>query len=308
MQKKTKFIAGIIVAVIVLFFLLKAVQRRHDPMVDGMALSDWLSHLNYQPLSPNTRTNRVWTEEVVRKTGTNAIPLLLEQLSMDEDSRSYQLKEKLAQLAHIEIWPPFHQRWNAVAAFRVLGTNGQAAVPQLKLMLENTNHMDYAAMCLGAVRAPEALMIFTNLLGDADNKKRETGLYGLGALQEIARPLLPQLTTMAKHETNTRVKITIIEVLGQVGSAEAVLPVLTQITQTDTNGVVRFMAAATMGAFYLEPEKARAALQVAGQDKDQRVRDGAAMGMKQLEEKIATEELRKIRRQQYYPWPDLDNL
>lgn len=308
MKKNAKIAVCFLILSALVIWLLRVIDEWHDPKVDGMSLSDWLPHLTYETMSPDTRTNRVWAEEVVRKTGTNAIPLLLEHLSRDEGSSSYQLKEKFTKLAHIEISHPYYQRWEAVAAFKVLGTNGQSAAPQLKVMLGNTNQMFNAALALGAIRAPDALMIFTNLLRDADGSKREAGLHGLGALQEAARPLLPQLVTMTQNEINFRDKVTVIEALGEIGPTEVVLPVLTQITQTDTNGITRYIAAVTMGAFYLEPEKARAALHVAEQDKDQRVREGATIGLKRLEEKIATEELRLIWRRQYYPWPDLDKL
>ncbi len=304
MRRKAKIIGGFLVVMIALCVVMLVIEERHNPTVDGMRLSGWLPHLTYEVMSADTRTNRVWAAEVVRKADTNAIPLLLEYLSMDENSRSYQIKKKIAKLARIEISQPSDQRWEAVTAFKILGTNGQAAMPQLKLMLEDTNRMVNAALALGAVRAPDALIIFTNLLSDADIGQRETGLYGLGALQEVARPLLPQLITMAQNEKNFRVKCTVIEALGEIGPAETVFPALTQITQTDTNGIIRFIAAVTMGAFYLEPEKARAALHIAEQDKDQKVREGATIGLKRLEEKIATEELRVIWQRDGYPWAE----
>ncbi|HEY1170570.1 MAG TPA: HEAT repeat domain-containing protein [Verrucomicrobiae bacterium] len=281
------------------FWLIGAIAERHDPRVDGLALSDWLRHLNYEVLSPDTRTNRVWAAESVRKAGSEAVPLLLEYLAMDENSRSYKIKEKIAKVMRIDIMHPIYQRWDAVTAFKILGTNGQAAVPQLILMLEDTNRMEYAAMCLGWVRAPGALMIFTNLLNEADVEKRKTGLYGLGALGEAARPVSPQIIAMAQNETNYITRIVAIEALSEIGPAEQVIPLLTQITKTDTNGTVRLYATRVVGSFYREPEKARTALKAAEQDKDQMVRDGAEIGLKALEEAIATEELRVIWRENY---------
>jgi HEAT repeat protein len=135
-----------------------------EPSARGRPLSHWLETLVHS-IDSDARDN---AREAVEEIGIAAIPTLLRNLRADESFRHkiapiwnkwvervpYDWQKTLRMDAYRASKLQFH----AFHGFDVLGTNAAAAVPALRQMLKEENHVHDAIQCLASVQTDAALV------------------------------------------------------------------------------------------------------------------------------------------------------
>lgn len=164
---------------------------------DGQPLSACLEAL----VNDHNPGNNQDGAEAIRAIGTNAIPFLLQMLR-EHDSEvktlffKWMAKQDVIQLDHV---PANDRHYEAVAAFKVLGSKASNAVPELLKIYTRNKHEDVLVSvsdCLGYI-GPAASPAIPALLRCANGSTEETSRYAaISALGEIgAQPefVVPKL-------------------------------------------------------------------------------------------------------------------
>jgi hypothetical protein len=212
----------------VIFLLLLAAwpAPAAEPVYNGKALSEWLVTM---------KTNSS-DAEAVRKIGTNALPTLMNIISVEQWSR----KRVLGKLKSLDFReaagnkniPTEVFRGLAVDGFAVLGTNAEPAIPQLKRLLYNNPECRPEVSCALAQIGPKGFAVLTNAMND-DNLVAALvftiGQKGGGDKQTVTRILIGAL-----QNPDPQVRGTAAEFLAGK-DAELAVPALAQ-TLDDKEG------------------------------------------------------------------------
>lgn len=156
-----------------------------EPVINGRALSEWLVSLHASPsdeeVSAATQQNMDPTrlvaqkqglaQEAIRQIGTNALPTLLDLVSVGEKNRlkvAKQIKSQDIRESLRDGRPEFREAVRGMAAegFAILGTNAEPAIPQLtKLLRGDAECLPEVANIL-AQMGPKGFAVLTNSAND----------------------------------------------------------------------------------------------------------------------------------------------
>lgn len=232
----------------------QVLSGEQEPVYKGRKLSEWLRIDSHSP--PEVP---YWlAEDAVRKIGTNGIPTLLRWLRTRDSALKLEVIH-LIQRQHIldiHIWPA--SEWNGLAqrGFSILGTNAQAAVPELIEIARRDISLisrQCAIASLGHI-GPPAKQAVPDLLDWATNSSlRTSALSSLLSIDPEApvkagliRPLPRGYPGLGQPMVHT------IQSLGALGpAARGVVPTMLQWA-TNSNEAVR--RAATNALLHIDPE------------------------------------------------------
>jgi len=200
--------------------------RDDEPTCRGVPLSAWLQtadRLSENVLSLDAR-------HAVRYIGTNAIPYLLKWIHATPTAWQKTARSKLPRSLSQSRFGRSLAGWDreampayAATGFGILGTNAAAAIPELKSIMQDTDHPEtayYAIMALANIGAP-ALPTLTSAFSDKGYPLRyeillhtthaaraEQGILKPDDLQSLLRTALedPKLP-IRKLATNAALKI-----------------------------------------------------------------------------------------------------
>jgi HEAT repeat protein len=214
-------------------------MRPREPRFEGKPLSVWLEGYNL----PMAQYQESWlrADEVVRQTGTNAIPTLLAMLRLSDSSP---LKRALLDLAarqhfikiqHVHAWA---QNWRAALAFKALGSTGRDAVPELMRLYEyppSAPSKRYTAMALGnigpAAQAAVPLLL-RGLDSSSDEEVKASVIPALGQIHAEPGQVVPALMKCLSGNS-TEVEAGAAKALGNFGAdAEPAIPALIEILES----------------------------------------------------------------------------
>jgi len=224
-------------------------QGESEPEYNGKKLSEWLAIQNDHPAD---------TSHAIRAIGTNALPVLVSWAEYQVPNWRYELARRYSSFPR-PIYSDFLANFlvngkaivrlfNSVFAFRVLGTNASAAIPELSRFVMDTRNRERqtAARALAYIGGREALPPLLAALED----KAVPDLQRAGIAGAIAR-----LNYRGLELTNA-------------------VPVMIACLG-ESNQFVPSLAATALGTFLVHPEQCVPALTKAVASPDYRVRRNA---------------------------------
>ncbi len=175
-----KFWALVAAIVVASCLLVAFIHRSTSPVYRGKTLRSWLVLL--QSANPVEHED---AEAAVRAIGTNAVTTLTAWLSHRDSAAEKWLK---GCLAGIGLFTPYrfsenYYRSKALCGFRVLGINGQSAVPDLRRFLADPALASDAAYALVWAAPSEAEKLAEEWTSDTN---RSVKIRGLKLKAEIA--------------------------------------------------------------------------------------------------------------------------
>ena len=247
-KKRRLLLAAIVVAALVIlaWFILSSNQSP-EPVYQGKPLTVWLKEGSGSFGQDITSGEQQKAAEVVGYIGTNAIPTLLHMLRV----KNSPLKTKLIlilnnqKLIRIHLISDNDLEFEALYGFRILGTNGVSAVPELVRVFEKNISLDsqrYTIASLGAigppakVAIPSVLQVTTNTNYDWRVRYAAVGsVFEMRADPQIAMPAMAVCLT----DTNPNIRGWACNVMGEFGTnAEPYVPALISLLK-DPNNLLR---------------------------------------------------------------------
>ncbi len=224
-KAKTAVVAGVAILLAggTVFVAVKEVRHSAEPAYDGKTLSVWLQAFQHG-LNGGPEQDKATT--AITHIGTNAIPTLLKLLK-DRNSAD--------------------ENTSAIWGFRILGSNGSAATPDLiRIYKERISGSSqyYTARSLGMI-GPAAEAAVSYLLDSVTNPPATDSKYpqdfaaveALGQIHADSETVVPVLAGLV-HSPNRGVAQVAVEALGQFGPAakDAIPALLEVVTNYPSNG------------------------------------------------------------------------
>lgn len=128
-----------VVVILVMFAIL---NRSDEPMYQGRALSGWLSIYASHGDDVESSSEMTEAENAVRNIGTNAIPYLLSWVRYESPIWRDKLRRRFTDSPSIQnlIEGSAHRKaGNSIHGFKIVGTNAVSAVPELTVLMCDTN-------------------------------------------------------------------------------------------------------------------------------------------------------------------------
>jgi HEAT repeat protein len=175
-----------------------------EPSARGRPLSHWLDTLAHAP-DWEARDNAT---AAVEEIGAAAIPTLLRNLRADESFRHeiapiwnawverapYDWQKTL----RMDCYRASKLQFHAHHGFSVLGTNAAAAVPALRKMLNEENHVHDAIQCLASVQTDAALTALIPMLSHTNPAVRAAAVNAVIDFGERAVPVAEQIVLLTR--------------------------------------------------------------------------------------------------------------
>jgi hypothetical protein len=282
---------GLAALVALLFFL----TREREPYYQGKPLSYWVSQLGQVG---SDRIHEEEGKEAVRQIGTNAIPHLLKWL-VYEPPLSRPMAERVdSVIEHTPKWirdrfPDLFKEWldgeyaylkpySSVAAFAVLGTNAEAAIPDLEQLLKDRTKMNTSTVAMYSLAA-----ISTNALPEiAARLVAASPILQISALEAVyffpsvrtnAQPIVP-LIVQCLNSPFIHVRRSAAYTLGFIEEADLsrtaiVVPSLADCFRTTSDDTARATAARALGKHGVQAASAVPVLLQAVHDPNKNVRE-----------------------------------
>ena len=265
-----------------------ATAADQEPSYHGRLLSEWLADVHASAGvdvvgAPNP------PEEAIRAMGTNAIPTLLKWISY-EPSPSERSSETAGEVPR---WRRHTLSTKDLAdstpsAFRILGAQARAAIPELTRLARTSSEPEGAERCAVSLAAigPEAIPSLVALATNGPASTRYAGAFGLeyfSGKPEGVRTLPALIACLA--DTNTPVSGSAQRSLTFMDPAVAV-PALTIASQS-ASARTRLLAIQCLEAFEYEnptniPSATVTALRAALRDPEYEVRDNATRILRRM--------------------------
>ncbi|HEX5219193.1 MAG TPA: HEAT repeat domain-containing protein [Verrucomicrobiae bacterium] len=151
----------------------------NEPQYQGRYLSEWLS--DPRVFFPDVEFVDEAGKEAVLAIGTNGLPYYLNWLCYEPSETRMTLREKLPQWIKrhhaVSNWLSDPAGWRAgygYRGFEILGTNGVSAIPELTVMLNQTNKPYLSARALGVLSkiGPQAIPVLKSALDNTNRTDR----------------------------------------------------------------------------------------------------------------------------------------
>ncbi len=271
-RKRVLVVGAIVVIAILGGAIYFTPTSRKEPSYHGKSLTKWLKRLDDGQVSgisssvlPSFTPRQIGAAEAIRAIGTNALPLLMEDIHARPTGNSFRFKLRNS-LDHVlkrgsrtwwflrdligEETQEDRVRWRAAQGLAALGPLTSPAVPELKrLLFTNYWHSSIkeAAYALATVGS-EGIAILTNAVQPQAEWSGMCALWALGQHPEAGTNVMPFLigaTSSASEGTACGA----IQVLGLFHTdAEHAIPALTAALSS-ANASVRNDAARALGQF-----------------------------------------------------------
>ncbi len=220
-----------------------AYASAREPVLEGRALSSWLDHHVASTAANPPYNSPGWkkADEALRQVGTNAIPTLLKMVRAKEKPHFF---IKLFETARRRGWTQKNYRYasalheEAEYAFRMLGTNGSGAVPELiRIYEQNISPASQrcAALSLADI-GPPAQIAVPVFIRDFTHTNSEVRFYAVSAVYYIGgepKVIIPAMVNALK-DTNINVRWNALLALSNFGSrARSVVPEIVKMLSDD---------------------------------------------------------------------------
>jgi len=264
-SRKKIFWGGFIIlaAILVCTLCFRPVARK-EPVYRGKTLTQWLKQLDdgqafgiSSGRLPSFTSPQIEAAESIRAIGTNALPLLLEDIHAHPSEKDMwiQFNRKLERrwnLGLADVTAKDRVRWRAAQGLSALGPLAKPAVPELThLLFTNYFHSSIkeAAYALAGI-GPDGIAILTNSLQPTNEWSGMCAIWALGQHPAAGTNVIPFLIS-ATTSSSEGTACGAIQVLGLFHvDAEHVLPALTNALSS-SNAAVRGDAARALWEFGL---------------------------------------------------------
>ena len=160
----------------------------------------------------------------------------LQQLTLEKDTNSNQVKELLELALTILEWGDFQERWDVGKIFPKFG---EIALKPLIEIVEDEEaileHRWFAARLLGKFEAPEAIAALVNLLKTTDDE--DLANIASNSLAELGSSSIEGLSNLLDHP---ELRVLATTALARIGTPEAIEPLFSVVNDEDVG--VRFAA------------------------------------------------------------------
>ncbi len=227
--------------VAVLAALASSLFSAREPAYHGKRLGVWVEQY-YQEFDSWKRTGTSEARTAVRTIGTNGLPALLRMLGATDPP----LKRKILALAKkqslvtLPMRPAEHYRWLAGWGFSALGPMAKPAVPAIIELLKDKDPAVRAAAAHAfssiGPEAEAAVPALVRCLDDRNNGLLQiNAMMALGSIHtngELAVPVLIEYLEGPRREWNYwSCAIQALSLYGEVGQADAAIPVLQRLVE-----------------------------------------------------------------------------
>lgn len=264
-RKKIIWAGLVFLAVTFVTLVRVAPQPRKEPTYNGRTLTQWLKQLDdgqafgiSSGSLPTFTPKQIEAGEAIRAIGTNALPLLLEDIHAHPSEKDgwIQLNRKLDRVTmeHFGRWSlgladvtgKDRIRWRAAQGISALGPLAKPAVPELRrLLFTNYFHSSIkeAAYALAGI-GPEGVAVLTNAIQPANEWSGMCAIWALGQHPAAGTNVIPFLIS-ATTSSSEGTACGAIQVLGLFHiDAEHVIPALSNALASPNTAVRRDAASA----------------------------------------------------------------
>lgn len=300
LEPRKIILGGVVVFIAVAFgLMLFPTRERKEPVYRGRTLTEWLKRLDdgqafgiSSGALPSHTPALIEAAQAIRAMGTNALPLLMEDIHATPASDSFRMKSlrwlnsMIDRVTGLNPWfgeitEEDRIRWRAAQGLAALGPFARSEVPELKrLLLTNYFHSSIkeAAYALATV-GPEGIEILTNAVQPQTEWSGMCAIWALGQHPMAGTNVIAFLTT-ATASASEGTACGAVQVLGLFHTdGEHVIPGLIQ-GLTNNRPAVRRDAAWALGHFGPQAAPAIPLLQSLANDPD--VKAKALEALKQI--------------------------
>ncbi|MDB6065622.1 MAG: repeat protein [Pedosphaera sp.] len=220
--------------------------RPNEPAYKGKRLSVWLEGYRVANVASSQDMKALHElDEVVRSSGTNAIPTLLRRLQAKDSSLTLWLVALAGKqhLFNVKFASAAEKQQEGTYGFMALGADGKAAVPELIKMYEQDSSPDSRStvtlvLCFIGPAAEQAVPMLVRSLGDKTSGSWFEAALALGKIHarpEIAVPALVKCL----NDQDFQVRLYAAKAIGAFGSdARLAVPDLLKLL-ADSNAKVQ---------------------------------------------------------------------
>ena len=245
-----------------------------DPRYQNKPLSGWL-----RDLGGGNRAQRTWAEDAIRNIGTNALPLLLNELRA-QDLLGWQVWHRI--LPRKAYTVAADRCIAADRALQVLGPEAEAALPALLQIAADPRCGDDRPRRALAAIGPRAVAPMISALTNSNERVRSCAALVLRSIGPSARDAAPALLRSLR-DPDARVRAHAAGGLSRIGAdPEIAIPALIE-RLSDTDSYVRFCAVMSLGEFGEQATSAVPALQSLESDQSPKVRQQALDAVRRIE-------------------------
>jgi HEAT repeat protein len=264
-------LAALLVIVMIPLFIDPGVP---DPHYQNKPLSEWLKDLGSGRRETQTRA-----EEAIRSIGTNALPMLLNELR-SQDHLGWRVWHRiLPRKAYTVAADRIHP---ADRALRVLGPEAEAALPALLQIAADPRCGDDRPRRALAAIGPRAVTPMICALTNSNERVRSCAALVLTSTGPSGRDAAPALLR-SLTDSDARVRAHAAGALSRIeADPKIVVPALTE-RLSDTDSYVRFCAVMSLGEFGERATSAVPALRRLESDQSPKVRQQALDAVRRIE-------------------------
>jgi hypothetical protein len=274
-----------------------------EPEYNGKKLSEWLRVVYGQSVSADSLKMATDSETAVRQIGTNALPFLLKWIQVDPKLpawreklfifvyyRTFNRRAKYAILERLD--SPELRSARAMWAFKTLGPDARAAVPDLVNVAKNQRTGASAAVTVLGYIGPDALPALLVFAGDITFKYRVDAIGAIGQVPYLgtnAHATVVCLTNCLKvQDLDMKVAGEAAVVLGQFGiESEISVPALAECLRS-RDATLRSWGAIGLEKFAETARKAVPDLRASSEDTDEYVRLCATNALRKIAPEVLT--------------------
>lgn len=281
-RRKYLYLAVVLSLAAVLLIATAVLVTSREPVFEGKRVSEWIELLDPHVAK---RDQHDQAAEAMRQIGAAAVPVIARML----EPETGRITERIpVLLRRFRILPPLtlspnERHYRAARAAYTIAERSDAdissLVPRLTFHLLDSNYLDSEAGRALAGAGPEGVAALTNLVIHPDQRVRDRAIYSLSHAR--GKPGVYEAFLRSVDDEDQSVRFAAVSSLGREPRRDpaVVVPIgLRFLEKTDPYGR---WAAARLLAGCLQDDRAKAALQRALDDPDERVRSTAARALKE---------------------------
>ena len=230
MKSVLRLLFGVVCAfliALVTIWICTLTLRSHDDLYDGRPFEYWQAHLSSPEEMASSRASNV--------VSTVVIPQLCRQMFSDTNDSNFRMAviDQLNNLpgVHVTYVPADGRRVGAVNALGALGTNANAAIPELLQALKSKDDLLCGPVAAALVKigadAGRVLPTLIECMTDEKGHGRPEVVEALGEYRQMAKSAVPLLVKLLADKSSKEIMVAVPQALKKIDpeAATAASPV-----------------------------------------------------------------------------------